>query len=71
MCDLFLFITDSNVANYEDDTTLYVRNRNMNKITKNLLTTFEWFQTTFSKLHVMLIKDNKLKINVGGQTRMQ
>ena len=42
------FIADSNIANYEDDTTLYVCNRNMNDITKRLeiesLTISEWFE---------------------------
>ena len=36
MCGLFLFITDSNTADYADDTTPYLCNRNLNEITKNL-----------------------------------
>ena len=29
MCDLFLFMSESNVTNYEDDTTLYACEKNL------------------------------------------
>ena len=29
MCDLFLFMSESNVANYADDTILHAREKNM------------------------------------------
>ena len=32
--DLLLFITNQNIANYADDTTLLICNRNMNKMLK-------------------------------------
>ena len=38
MCDLFLFIIDSNTANYADNTVPYICNRNMNNIIKNIET---------------------------------
>ena len=70
-----MFITDSNIANYADNTIPYVCNRNMNDITKNIetesLTIFEWFQINFFKANsgksqVILTTCDKLKLYVRG-----
>ena len=73
MCDLFLFMSESNIANYADDTTLYACEKNLHDVQRKLesesLILFEWFHDNYlkansGKSHVMLTKNNKLKINV-------
>ena len=47
MCNLFLFITESNIANHTDDTTLYEYETNLTevetKIENESLKVFKWF----------------------------
>ena len=47
MCDLFLFMSKSNVANYADDTTLYACEKKLYDVQRRLepesLILFEWF----------------------------
>ena len=38
MCDLFLFMYDSNVANYADDMTLYACEKNLHDVKRKLET---------------------------------
>ena len=75
MCDLFLFMSESNVANCADDTTLYACEKKLYDVQRNFesecLNLFEWFHDNYlkansGKSHVMLTTDNKLKINVKG-----
>ena len=75
MCDLFLFMSESNIANYADDTTLYACEKNLHDVQRKLesesLILFEWFHDNYlkansGKSHVMLTTDNKLKTNVKG-----
>ena len=63
MCDLFLFMSESNVANYADDTTLYACEKNLPGVERKLesesLILFNWFQDYYlkansGKSHVML-----------------
>ena len=67
MCDLILFITESNIANYEDDTTLYEWEANLIETRTNTeteyLKVFELFQNNYlkassTKSRVMLTTDN-------------
>ena len=73
MCDLFLFMSKSNVANYADDKTLYACEKKLYDVKirfeSESLILFEWFHDNYlkansGKSHVMLTTDNKLKINV-------
>ena len=73
MCDFFLFMFESNVANYADDTALYVGEKKLYDVQRKLdsesLILFEWFHDNYlkansGKSHVMLTTNNKLKINV-------
>ena len=73
MCDLFLFMSQSNVANYADDTILYACEKKLHDVQRKSesesLILFEWFHDNYlkansGKSHVMLTTDNKLKINV-------
>ena len=75
MCDLFLFMSESNVANYADDKTLYACEKKLYdvkiKFESESLILFEWFHDNYlkansGKSHVMLTTDNKLKTNVKG-----
>ena len=75
MCDLFLFMSESNVANYADDKTLYACEKKLYDVKirfeSESLILFEWFHDNYlkansGKSHVMLTTDNKLKINVKG-----
>ena len=75
MCDLFLFMSQSNVANYADDTILYACEKKLHDVQRKSesesLILFEWFHDNYlkansGKSHVMLRIDNKLKINVKG-----
>ena len=75
MCDLFLFMSESNVANYADDTTLNACEKKLYDVQRTLesesLILFEWFPDNYLKAdscksHVMLTTDNKQKINVKG-----
>ena len=75
MCDLFLFMSESNVANYPDDSTLYACKEKLYDVQRKLesesLILFEWFHDNYlkancGKSYVMLTKDNKQKINVKG-----
>ena len=75
MCDLFLFMSEFNVANYVDDTTLYACEKKLYDVQRKLesesLILFEWFhdnclKVNSGKSHIMLTTDNKQKINVKG-----
>ena len=75
MCDLFLFMSESNVANYVDDTTQYACEKKLYDVQRKLESEFlilsEWFHDNYlkadsGKSHVMLTTDNKRKINVKG-----
>ena len=75
MCDLFLFISESNIANYADDTTLYACEKKLYDVQRKLesesLILFEWIHDNYlkansGKSHVMLTTDSKQKINVKG-----
>ena len=68
MCDLFLFMSESNVTNYADDTTQYACEKNVHDVQRKLesesLILFEWFHNNYlkansGKSHVMLTIDNK------------
>ena len=73
MCDLFLVMDESNVANYADHTTLYIYvwkklSDMQRKSESESLILFEWFHDNYlkassGKSHIMLTTDNKLKIN--------
>ena len=73
ICDLFLFMSESNVANYADDKTLYACEKKLYdvkiKFESESLILFEWFHDNYlkansGKSYVMLTIDSKLKINV-------
>ena len=53
MCDLFLFISGSNVVNYADDTTLYTCEKRLNDVQRKLesesLILFEGFHDNYLK----------------------
>ena len=77
--DLFLFVNDSNICNYADDTTIYVCNRNnenvINKLENETQILSEWFQNNCMKLngdkcHLMIFgeKSNDLSIKIGNTT---
>ena len=75
MCDLFLFMSESNTANYADDTTLHACEKKLYDVQRKLesesLILFEWFHDNYLKVnsgksHVMLTTDKKQKINVKG-----
>ena len=75
MCDLFLFMSESNGANYADETTLYAFEIKSYDVQKKFesesLKLFEslndnYLKANSGKSHVMLTTDNKLKINVKG-----
>ena len=57
MCDLFLLMSESNVANYGDHATLYACEKNLHDVQRKLESEswilFEWFH------------DNRLKANIG------
>ena len=68
-------MSQSNVANYADDTILYACEKKLHDVQRKLesesLILFEWFHDNYlkansGKSHVMLRIDNKLKINVKG-----
>ena len=54
--DMFLFVLDSKICNYADDTAIYVCNRNHENITNRLENETkilsEWFQNNCMKLNV-------------------
>ena len=53
--DLFLFVNDSNICNYADDTTIYVCDRNnknvLNRLENETQILSEWFQNNCMKLN--------------------
>ena len=66
-------MSELNVANYADDTTLYACKKKLYDVQRKLesesLILLEWFHDTYLKAnsgtsHVMLTADNKLKTNV-------
>ena len=68
MCDLFLFISESNVANHADDTTLYACEKKLYDVQRKLnpesLIPFEWFHDNYlqangGKSQIILTTDNK------------
>ena len=68
MCDLFLFMPESNVENYADDTSLHVREKNLHDVQRKLdsesLIPLEWLhdnylQANSGKSQIMLTTDNK------------
>ena len=69
MCDLFLFMSEFNVANYADDTTLYACEKKSDvqrKLESESLILFEWFhdnylKTNSGKSRVMLTTDSNEK----------
>ena len=75
MCNLFLFITESNITNHTDDTTLYEYETNLTevetKIENESLKVFKWFWNILkqklngTKSHVILTT-NTLQLNVEG-----
>ena len=74
ICDLSLFMSESNVANHADDTALFAYEKNYmmrKEVRPESLILFERFhdnylKTNCGKSHVMLTTDNKLKITVKG-----
>ena len=77
--DLFLFLNDSNICNYADDTTIYVCDRNnenvINRLENETQILSEWFQNNCMKLngdkcHLMIFgeKSNDLSIKIGNKT---
>ena len=75
MCNLFLCDCESDINNYEEYTSLYVCETNMdlvlNELEKDTSTVFTWFQknylkTSGGKSHLLTTSDNVLHINVGG-----
>ena len=73
--DAFLFMAESNVANYADDVTLYVCEKKLSDVERKLesesLILFELFRDTYLKANsgksrFVLTTDKKLKINVKG-----
>ena len=75
MCDLFLLMSESNVVNYADGTTLYAYEKKLYAVQRKLesqsLILFEWFHNNYlkgnsGKSHAMLTTDHKLKISVKG-----
>ena len=68
MCDFFLFMSESNVANYVDDTTLYTCEKNLHDLQRKLesesLILLGWFYDNYlkansGKSHVMLATDDE------------
>ena len=73
MCNLFLFMSESDVANYADDTMLYACENKLyvqRKLQSESLILFGWFHDNYLKgnrnTYVILTTVNKLKINVKG-----
>ena len=71
-------MSESNVANYADDTTLHACGKKLYDVQRTLesesLILFKWFHCNYlkansGKSHVMLTADNKQKINVKGSPR--
>ena len=70
-----MFKVESNVANYADDTTLYVCDKKLSDVQRKLesesLILFErlrdnYLKPSSCKSHIILTTDNKLKVNVNG-----
>ena len=79
MNDLFLFVNDSNICIYADDTTIYVCDHNnenvINRPQNETHILSEWFQNNCMKLngdkcHLMIFgeKSNDLSIKIGNTT---
>ena len=73
MCDHFLFVTESYVANYADDTVLYACEKYLFDVQRKLesesIILFKQFRDNYLKANsskFILTTDNKLKINVKG-----
>ena len=77
--DLFLFVSDSKICNYADDTTIYVCDRDheniINRLENETLILSEWFQNNYMRLngekcHLMIFgeKSNNLSIKIGNTT---
>ena len=77
--DLFLFVNDSNICSYADDTTIYVCDRNnenvINRLENEAQILSEWFQNNCMKLngdkcHLMIFgeESNDLSIKIGNTT---
>ena len=77
--DLFLFVLDSKICNYADDTTIYVCDRDheniINRLENETLILSEWFQNNYLRLngekcHLMIFgeKSNDLSIKIGNTT---
>ena len=71
----FLFMSESNAANYANDTNLHACEKKFYDVQRKLESQswipFDWFNDNYlkansGKSHVMLATDNKLKINVQG-----
>ena len=77
--DLFLFVSDSKICKYADDTTIYVCDRDheniINRLENEILILSEWFQNNYMRLnsekcHLMIFgeKSNNLSMKIGNTT---
>ena len=74
--DLFMFVKDTQICNYTDDTTIYACDNNIKSIIEKLesdaLKIAEWFRNNCMKLnedkcHLMVFgkKSNDISLNIG------
>ena len=75
LSDIFLFLDDSNIANYADDTTLYICNGNLElviaKLEEDSSSLIEWINDNYmkanpDKIHILLSDIGEFwSVNVG------
>ena len=74
LCDLYITMSQYDIANYADDNTPYVSGRNIEEVVASLEEVseviFQWFsdnqfQGNVSKCHVLLSTDKQVPVNIG------
>ena len=74
LCDLFITMSQYDIANYADDNTPYVSGRNIKEVVASLEEVseviFQWFkdnqfQGNASKCHVLLSTDKQVYVSIG------
>ena len=74
LCDLFITMSQYDIANYADDNTPYVSGRNIEEVVASLEevseAVFQWFrdnqfQGNASKYHVLLSTDKQVHVKIG------
>ena len=74
LCDLFITMSQHDIANCEDDNTPYISGRNIKEVVASLEEVseviFQWFtdnqfQVNASKCHVLLRTYKQVHVNIG------